>query len=117
MNKQADKDQRKIYNFGKAFHELKDNPYFEDYQNMIQTIIDSLQGSICNDEPDNSHELDFKTILVHRAGKVKGLKDLQILQREYHNFFLKQSEQQTQQEDNDEADINVSKLGRKSRRR
>lgn len=92
MKNKFTKEESQVYEWGKAIHELKDNPFFEKYQQMIKTIIDSLQNSICDETPNFETADSFHTILTHRAGQVRGLKDILIVQEKYHNFFLKSEE-------------------------
>lgn len=97
---QSSKDAALIYSFGKAYNELKDNPHFQTYQEMVKVIINSLQNSLCDADPANSHELDFNTILTHRAGQVFGLKHVLIVQEQYHTNYLN-SNKEDDDEDNE----------------
>ena len=82
-------DEQKIYRWGRAIAELADNPFFQTYNEMVDTIIESLEKSLCELEPETVEGNDYGMILARRSGKVKGMQQLKEVAAQYKNFYLK----------------------------
>jgi len=91
MSEKITDDARKIFSWGKSLTEIEYDPHFQKVMEMFNTVIRSLESSVCSDAPEDVHDLDYRTVLVHRAGRVKGMKDFVTLMQEYRNFFKKNS--------------------------
>ena len=85
-------DEVKIYSWGRAIHEICDNPFFQTYQNMLAEVISCLEKSLSETEPENA-EVDFGVLMARRTGKIAGMKEFLKLTEQYKNFYVKNMDQ------------------------
>lgn len=86
-------DEQKIYRWGRAISELSSNPFFQTYNEMVDTIIESLEKSLCDLEPETVEGNDYGMILARRSGKVKGMVQLKEVAEQYKAFYIKNLDQ------------------------
>lgn len=95
------KENRLVFSWGEALHELKDHPHFIKVKQMIDGVIKSLQDSIDSGAPEDYPEIDYNQVIAARVNQVKGVKTLRDLIDQYQNYYLKFRDQA--QEDEEDA--------------
>lgn len=94
-----DKSRENAFRYGRAYHELKDNPYFESIMELLESVKTSAQLSLYTIDPSNMASSSvFKDTVAHVIGQAAGLDRFMMLLNECEEEYLTN---QTEEEEYD----------------